>query len=242
MRMGPNQVLIRLDRRQNEYKMKKGGHLYIDTTFEPEKHAPITGHIVNICDKLVFSQKKSQAESLQWETEIDLEVGDYVVSYYLAAHNAGSLNDGRMMVVEGKTFIILRYDQIFAARADTHPLRGPLVTCNGFNLLKPVKDVNIDDRLERVGLHTPWRDRGNISSKVARMAYKARPNKAYWDRVTKDDPEMYERVSIGELVLVRKHSLIPLEYAYHTSLDGDQVYYRVAWHNIYATCDEQILG
>ena len=58
MRMGTNQVLIRLVRRQDQYKMREGGHLYIDTTYEPEKHAPITGYIANICERLCFSRKK----------------------------------------------------------------------------------------------------------------------------------------------------------------------------------------
>ena len=229
MRMGTNQVLIRLDRRQDQYKMKKGGHLYIDNTFDPERHAPITGHIVSLCERLFFSQKKPSSQSLQWDTDIELEVGDYIVSYYLAAHNAGTLNDGRMMVVGDHTYLILRYDQIFAARRE-----GKLITCNGWNLLTPVIDKNPNKGL--------WKGGEKTSKKVARMAYRAIPNRAYWEPWIRDDQEMPQYVNPGELVLVRRNTLLPLEYAYHTSLDGDKVYYRVQWNNIYATCDEQVLG
>jgi len=238
MRCMPNQVIVQLDRKQDEYLMKNGKKLYLDTSFEPEKHAPITGTIVNMCSKLFFTQVHARPHSLKQETEIELQVGDYVISYYLVSVNAYKEKDGRVITDENRNdYIFLRYDQIFAGRRD-----GKVVTCNGWNLLTPVQDpevLKMEMALKAAGMLPGFADTGGASGKVARMAYPAKPNKRYRDPRSYDFRDM---IGIGELVLVRRNGFIPLEFSYHASLVGKDVFYRVQREFIYALTDERIFN
>jgi len=237
MRCMPNQVIVQLDRKQDEYLMKNGKKLYLDTSFEPEKHAPITGTIVNMCSELFFTRVPARPHSLKWDTEIELQVGDYVISYYLVSVNAYKEKDGRVITDENRNdYIFLRYDQIFAGR------RGDqVVTCNGYNLLTPVQDpevLKMETALKTAGMLPGFADTGGASGKVARMAYPAKPVKYRDPRIYDfDDP-----IEAGDLVMVRRNGLIPLEFSYHASLVGKDVFYRVQREFIYALTDERIFS
>ena len=71
------------------------------------------------------------------------------------------------------------------------------------------------------------------------MAYPAKPVKKYRDPRSYDfdDP-----IEVGDLVLVRRNGLIPLEFSYHASLVGKDVLYRVQREFIYALTDERIFS
>lgn len=239
IRCGVNQVIVRLDRKQDEYLMSGGKKLYLDTSFEPERHAPVTGTIVNICDRLFFNQVPGNPGSMRWDTDIELQIGDYVVSYYLVSINALKENDGRIITdQDDNQYLFLRYDQIFAGRRG-----GRIITCNGQNLLTPVKDPHDNRellRMKEAGLLPPRMMHmvGN-SQKIARMKYPAKPNRRY------RDPRIYDfgdPIGVGELVVVRRNGLLPLEYDIHTSLDGKQILYRVQREFIYGILDERVLS
>jgi len=231
----PNNVLVKLDRLQDEFKMQDGKKFYIDTSYEPEKHAPITGHIIAICDSLYFSTRPAVSHSMPWKTDIELKVGDYIVSYYLTSTNASTIKDGRMLRDDhGDYYIFLKYHNIFAAKRDN----WKIITCNGFNLLTPVDDVEVDtlsQRLEKIGLHTPRMMRGKHSNRMARVLYPARPLQQYRDPRFSDHQD---ELLCGDLVLIRGNAAIPLEYEYHASLLGRQKLYRVQRYYIYAKVDE----
>jgi len=239
IRCGVNQVIVQLDRKQDEFLMKDGKKLYLDTSFEPERHAPTTGTIVNICDHLFFNQIPGNPGSMKWDTDIELQIGDYVVSYYLVSINALKEQDGRILIDEDNNqYLFLRYDQIFAGRRN-----NKIITCNGQNLLTPIKDPDDNKELARMkeaGLLPPHMMHmiGN-SQKIARMRYPAKPNRRYRDPRIRDfeDP-----IEAGELVVVRRNGLLPLEYDIHTSFDGKQVLYRVQREFIYGIADERVLS
>ena len=238
MRCGANQVVVQLDRKQDEYLMGSGKKLYLDTSFEPERHAPVTGTIVNICDHLFFNQIPGYPESMKWDTDIELQIGDYVVSYYLVSINALKDQDGRILTdQDGNQYLFLRYDQIFAGRRN-----GKIITCNGQNLLTPVPDpevLRLEQGLKAAGMLHPFKDTGGSSHKMARMKYPAIPNRRY------RDPRSYDfenPIVPGELVLVRRNGLIPLEYEVHAGFEGKQVFYRVQREFFYGIVDERILS
>lgn len=239
MRCGANQVIVQLDRKQDEYLMRDGKKLYLDTSFEPERHAPVTGTIVNICDRLFFNQIPGYPQSLKWDTDIELRIGDYVVSYYLVSVNALKEQDGRVLTdKQGRQYLFLRYDQIFAGRRN-----GRIITCNGQNLLTPVDDPDMTGQTKQLiaaGMVPPWlRHKVDFSQKIARMKYPAKPNRRYRDPRSYDfeDP-----ITPGQLVLVRRNGLLPLEYEIHASLEGKQVLYRVQREFIYGIADERLLS
>jgi len=237
MRMPANQVLIKLDREQDEYIMGGGQKLYIDPSFEPEKHAPIAGTIINICDRLFFSTTPARPHSMPWDTDIELRPGDHVITYYLTSANAFKDQDGRVMRDrERNVYILVRYDQIFAARR-----QDKIITCNGWNLLEPIVDHELKRReasAKAAGLTLPFAGDG-VSTKMARILYLAKRNRRYRDphRYDFEDP-----LQVGDIVAVRKHGLLPLEFSYHASLQGKKVFYRVQREYIYATIDERVLN
>ncbi len=236
MTLGYNQVLVQLDRSQDEYKMAHGDKLYIDPSFEPEKHAPITGTIVNICESLYFSPVPGRPHSLKWDTDIELQCGDYVISYYLTAVNAFKEQDGRVMRDEKReVYLLVRYDQIFVAKRN-----GSVVTCNGWNILEPVVDYELQNR-ERsakiVGLTLPFSTDG-VSMKMARVVHTAKSLRRYRDPRSYD---FQDPINVGDIVAVRRNALLPLEYDFHASLEGRKVFYRVQREFMYATIDESIL-
>ncbi len=238
MRCGVNQVVVQLDRKQDEFRMKDGKKLYLDTSFEPERHAPVSGTIVNMCSELFFTTTFARPQSLKWDTGIELQVGDYVISYYLVSVNALKEKDGRIITDElGNQYLFLRYDQIFAGRRE-----GKVITCNGWNLLTPIVDLALSEETQRIkdaGLMPPWLEHKlGSSQKMARMAYIAKPVKRY------RDPRIYDfddEISPGDLVAVRRNALIPLEYSIHASFMGKDILYRVQREFMYAIVDERIL-
>ncbi len=235
MQPTPNNVLILIDRKQDEYKMSDGNKLYLDCSFQPEQHAPVTGHVVAICKKLIFSARLGDSFSLDWDTDIQLQVGDYVISYYLSAINA--LSNGRLLTDEyNNQYLVLRYDKLFASR------RGDIVRpINGFNLLTPIEGIvqeDLRDRMKNMKLLIPDTVKSGKNSVLARLKYVADPVKRY------RDPRYYDfddKISPDDIIILRRKSNIPLEYAYHASLEGKQVFYRVQRHYMFAKVDESIL-
>ena len=239
MRPTRNNIIIHLDRRQEEIKRDSGFKLKLDTSFEPEKHANITGHVVALPDRLFFDPTPGQAHSLDWDTDMELEVGDYVISYYLSSINAmsGDRNGRLLEDDQGNKYLIVRYDRIYAAR------RGDqIVTVNGFNLLTPVRQLEertMRERMQKLDLAMPANTHAIKGAKIARLKYVAKPNRRYrdpryWDY---DDP-----INPGDLLLIRRNAGIPIEYEYHTSLEGDQVFYRVQRNFIFGVVDESVLN
>jgi len=236
MHVTPNNVLIQIDRKQDEYKMRDGNKIYIDCSFQPEQHAPITGHVVSICKKLIFDPQPGHNHSLDWNTPIQIQVGDYVISYYLAALNAFS--NGRFITDQyNNQYLVLRYDKFFAAK------RGDrVITINGYNLLTPVKDIvqkGLRERMKKLNLLVPDNIKDTKKVAMGRLKYIADPIKEYRDSRYWD---FDDQISPGDILLLRRNSDIPLEYDYHASLEGKQVFYRVQRHNMFAIIDESILN
>jgi len=237
MRPTSNNVIIQLDRRQEEIRRASGFSLKLDTSFEPEKHANITGYVVALPNRLFFDPTPGKSWSLDWDTDMELELGDYIISYYLSTINAMAGN-GRLLEDDEKNqYLILKYDKIYAAR------RGDqVITLNGFNLLTPVvqlEEKTIRERMQKIDLVAPGNQILSKTSKIARMKYPAKPVRRY------RDPRYYDyegHIHPGELVLIRRNAGIPIEYEYHTSLEGDQVFYRIQRNFIFGTVDESVLN
>lgn len=230
-----NNVLIQVDRKQDEYKLRDGTKIYLDCSFQPEQHAPVTGHVVSICKKLIFNFQPGHS-SLKWDTDIQIQVGDYVISYYLAALNA--FMNGRFISDQyNNQYLILKYDQLFAAK------RGDqIITINGYNLLTPVKDIEqkgLRERMKKLGLLVPDSIRDTKKVAMGRLKYAADPIRRYRDPAYRD---FYDEIKIGDVLLLRRNTDIPLEYDYHASLEGKQVFYRVQRNHMFAIIDESILN
>ena len=81
-----NYILIRLDRDNDFIKLENGSTLYIDTSFEPEKHATVIGEVFGIPKKLTYTGKPNIG--MPWKTPLQIKIGDKVIVHYLAIVNA----------------------------------------------------------------------------------------------------------------------------------------------------------
>jgi len=107
-----------------------GKEFYLDTRFEETKNAPSCGEVIAVPDKLRFSMVEGQT-TLEYDTDIDIKIGDMVIFHYLTEENAQM--DGRIME-DGN--ILIRYDSLFIAK------RGDEVIClNDYIIVEPESAV-----------------------------------------------------------------------------------------------------
>jgi len=212
--------MIRLDKENDLIKLKNGTELYIDTSYEQEKHATVTGIICGLPSKLQYTGIPNQG--MPWKTPIELKMGDRVVIYYLAVVNALRPETMRAVVEDGHKFIWTQYQNIFAAVRD-----GQIVPINGYCLIEPAESperMAQDKRMSKVGL-TLYRGDTKTQTGVVygKVKYLGRPNDAYVDGHTDEGVA----INPGDMVVMKKISDLPLEYDLHANIDGGKKYWRV---------------
>ena len=105
-----NYVMVELDHENDTIKMKSGVELAIDTSYEPDKHVVRTGRVMALPSNI-----NNKDNSLPWETELELKIGDRVVMYYLAVQNCLSKEHHRYIKENCMTAIFIKYHNIYAA-------------------------------------------------------------------------------------------------------------------------------
>ncbi len=128
MRILFNHVLVKPDP-VDTIKLAGGFELFIDNRFEEQKNAPQSGIVVQLPERLIYNEDP-EAESLNFDVDMELQVGDRIVFHYLAQDHAlrtGAIIDGN---------ILIRYDSIFVA------LRGEeVIPVNGTVLVVPESEI-----------------------------------------------------------------------------------------------------
>jgi len=222
-----NQVLIKLDKANDTIKLKNGVELYLDTTFEVEKHATVTGEICGLPKKLKYTGRAN--DGMPWNTPMELKIGDRVVIYYMAVINALAPERMRAMAVEGDNYIWTGYQNVYAAVRD-----GQIVPVNGYCLIEPCENpewVEIMERMAKLNLRgIPPNTKSLTGVVYGKVKYLGRPNIAYVDGHTDDQVA----INVGDTVVMKKISDIPLEYDLHAKIDGGRKYWRVQRRNILA--------
>ena len=145
MKMMPNYVLVKPDRlAEDEYNLKSGIKLYIDTKYETSLHINIWGTVVKSPRKLFY--KNLTDGSLPWDTDLEISEGDYVMYDFVAAAQAlGKLydpnfegDDTKYIFCEDELYIVFRYNDLFLKK------KGDDITMlNGFVLVEPVSEDEI---------------------------------------------------------------------------------------------------
>jgi hypothetical protein len=222
-----NFVMIRLDKDNDLIKLKNGTELYIDTSFESEKHATVTGIVYGLPKRLSYTGIPNIG--MPWKTPLELKMGDRVVIYYLAVVNALRPEMMRAVVEDGQKYIWTQYQNIFAAVRD-----GQIVPINGYCLIEPCDSPEIsaqDKRMEKVGLTMYRSDKKSLTGVVyGKVKYLGRPNEAYVDGHTDEGVA----INPGDTVVMKKISDLPLEYDLHANIDGGNKYWRVQRRYIFA--------
>ncbi len=221
-------ILIRLDAENDHIKLKGGMTLYIDNTYDPEKHATVSGTVFGLPSHLSYTGKPNQG--MPWLTDMELREGDRVICYYLAIINAFKPEQMRFFVKDNDRYVFIPYSSIFVA------MRGDeVIPINGYCLVEPCEDPFVADtkkRLEKIGLELVTLDtKSNTNVSFGVVRYMGKPNREYIDEGNTDEGV---EVKVGDTVVLRKVSDIPLQYPLHQKFDGGKTFWRVQRRKILA--------
>lgn len=219
-----NRVMVKLDPENEVIITESGVRLFVDTTFEPEKHVVRVGTVERIPNRLYNADSP-------WRTEMELQIGDRVYMYFLAIQNCLA-PERKMYIREGKeVWIFIKYHNIYCVERE-----GKIIPINGYVLVEPQEDpawIAQKEKVKALGLDIPdLRGLSKTDVTYGRIAYLGKPNIAY-----KDDYKNDNNCDIkeGDVVVMKKIRDIPVEYEYHAKIDGGRKLYRIQRHDILAT-------
>lgn len=148
MAMLNNSVLIKPDRlSEDELKTHSGIKLYLDTRFETANHINVWGKVVKAPDKLFF--KQGSEKSMVWDTDIEIQEGDYVMYDFVAAAQAlGKLydknfegNDTKYIFCEDELYLVLQYQHLILKKSG-----NDITMLNGYVLVEPTQETEVDSK------------------------------------------------------------------------------------------------
>lgn len=223
-----NLILIKLDRENDSIKLRDGFVLYVDTTFEVERHATVTGEVFGLPSHLTYSGKPNL--NMPWLTDMELKFGDKVIIYYLSIINA-LRPENRKYVLEGDDrYVFVGYDKIYAVYGE-----GFVKPINGYVLVEPVEDPFITEqkrRMENIGLEPViFNKKNNTNVTFGKVKYISTPNREYVDANSSDEGV---DIAVGDTVVLRRTYDIPLQYDLHACIDKGSKLLRIQRRNILA--------
>lgn len=179
----------------DEIRLKSGGKLYLDVRFEEYLNARTAGEVVAVPEKLNYNINPESTASLEWDTDMELQVGDVIIYNYLAIKTAL-----HMKQFIDQDIICIPYDKIYVA------IRNEEVICiNGTILVEP------EEEIVNTFLDVP--DNAITKSKqIGRVVHAGKPNRQYrvfainFGIYSGDDP-----VSVGDRVLFNWNDAIPIQ-------------------------------
>ena len=217
-----NMVLIKPERESDQIITESGIKLYIDPTFDEEKHAVRYGEVMAVPDVITYGLFSRR--SIDWETDMELKVGDMVFINPGATIQAE--NFGEYIFVGEKKHYFIRYDEIYLALR-----KKKMIMLNGFILIKPVKEKQVKPKK----IILPDAIKKKVSEKYGIVKKVGTPNRGYYFGTKKVRGKDYEEVKEGDKIIFKKFNNIPLEYQMHSQL-GEE-YYRIQRKNIVARVD-----
>lgn len=189
--------------------IKIGGQkMFLETDFNPQDHVPVTGIVKKMPDKLYYT-RDDKSESLQWETEIEVRLGDRIFFEYFASlmalagmiDPAQEYKDPKYIIHNGKVYIFLKYDAIFFTKRN-----DDIIPVNGFLLCEPIKK-----HTKTYSIYLPDDIRNKESNKYAKIFKAGSSNKEYLEEKYMDAKE----AKAGDVVLFDKFANQKVEYPLH---------------------------
>jgi hypothetical protein len=184
------------------------GSLYIDTSWKPENHVQVINEVVAVPDKL----KRLPIDSngfMEWETPMELEVGDQVWVNYLAILKALEVD------IEGEKCKLVPYSKIYFA------LRGEaVIALNGYVLVEPIPEPEIKTSLILKSEPKEKKTEGIVR-------YFGMPNTRYFDPTTGDSVEAEEvEISEGDHIVLKRGYYSKIENELHQSFGNYLIVHR----------------
>lgn len=219
-----NLVMIRLDKENDTVK-----GLFVDTTFEPERHTTVTGVIWGLPSHLQYTGQPNRG--MPWETPLEAKIGDGVICYYLSIVNALKPKESRCIIEDGERFVLIPYQFIYALIRD-----GKIISINGYCLIEPCENPEVTRQREvmkKIGLEMvePTDKRNSNEVIFGRVKYTSVPNRQYVDETSSDKGV---DIAVGDVVVIRKTNDIPLQYSLHQKVNDGVKLFRVQRRNVMA--------
>lgn len=216
MKLVPNRVLIKPTLSQNHLSIA-GMSLQVDKRFANEKHACVTGTIVNFSPYLFH-------EKMPWHTQLEIAVGDFCIYSYESAMYAIDPLHGRIFEDEkGEIYYLIDYEDIFTVR------RGEqIIPVNGYILVSPVSETL------QTNFSIPSHLASSESTRYGIVEYVGTRNECYYAGTKKrtDTYDFKEEVKKGDMVVFSQWSDLPLEFGVHRSLEENKSFFRMQRRDI----------
>ena len=222
-----NHVVVLLDPENKFIKTKSGIELYVDTSYEPEKHVVRVGTVIEAPRRLIYHHQKP---SYPWKTNAELKAGDRVVMYFMAIQNCLAPEQKKYTREGDKIYIFIKYHNIYAIIEENN-----IRPINGYVLVEPVEDPEWTRKVEKAkkfNLELPdMRKPSKTDVTYGKIAYIGAPNEAYADDYKSDE---FHNEKAGDTIIMKRIRDIPVEYEYHAKMDGGRKLYRMQRHDILA--------
>jgi len=223
-----NYVAVELLRVEKDAKTHAGIYMgYLeDTTWEddsethPADIASVIGRVVKLPPKLYYNPN-DKSNSLPWDTDMELEIGDLVWFNFIESLNANEVD------VDGKIIRIIPFQDLYVAKREDFNANWhkeyredayktyETICLNGYVILEQVPLPKISE-LDVVSEQKVYDDRGIVR-------YSGKPNRAYVDPRYSDNIEIQE----GSLAYFRPgyQPFLLERRAYFAVFQGDKLFY-----------------
>lgn len=217
METNPNVVLVKPSRANDELLLAGGEiRLWLDTTFEPEKHAVTAGTVVKCPPSIYFNPEMgADINSNDVDCDMELQEGDKVFWHYLC--EAEVMENHAYVVCDRIIYYLLKYEDIFCAERNKE-----VVMINGWILLSPIAQEEINTFLQ-----LPENTVSKHSSKWAKVEHTGVPVRRYRDPLHRDVKDGGIKVEAGDVVLYTSESDALLQYELHASLGENKKFFRM---------------
>lgn len=210
----------------DEIRLKSGDKLYLDVRFEEYLNAKTAGEVVAVPEKLFYSTRPDSVTSMDWLTDMELQVGDVIIYNYLAVKNAL-----HMKHFIDQDVVCIPYDKIYVAIRN-----GEIICINGNILVEP------EDEYIQSTLHIP--DNAITKSKqLGRVIHAGKPNRQYRAYVINFGIESGDTaVKPGDRILFNWNDAIPIQP--NAELRGEitrNLLYRMQHKDVHAVVSNYVI-
>lgn len=226
-KMLTNRVLIEIESRFNDHIKVGDSKLYLDTSYEPERHTASKGKLVKVCKNLRFGR---QMNDMEWQTKIEAEEGNTVYFTWMAVANAFANNEVIPDISEGKVhraFIPAFYSDLTLAVRD-----DKITMLNGYILVEPLTMEELPDNLS--GIKTNILIVSSVRKKKSpswgRVVQVGKPNEKYLEDVYSDNVN----VAPGDIVMFFKNADVSVQFDLHADLIGKKPLFKIQRRHLLA--------
>ena len=229
-----NQILIKRKYKNEDQQTESGVFVITDSTFRPALHADRIAEVVLVPPGLYYhkhsySNYQYGGESMPWDCDLELEVGDTVVHTFMDRTDIVNIE---VEDEPGELYRMMPYDDIYVAR------RGDrVIPLNGYCLCEEVKKESMSKVLDIIQFDKNDSMEEPIDRTVGKVAYVGKPNRAYRLDGTEEDYDGGIEVKVGDVIIKRRDDIhIRLEEDLHNKFfDSPVMYFIIQRKDIYGT-------